>query len=87
MVLIGIEGFEWFPKSGLEVDVPYNQFKDVEFFKRSSPGAARINLLPNTFVMFYPQDAHMPGLNIDGEAGFIKKVVVKVRANLLTEVN
>jgi len=32
---------------------------------------------PGMFVLFMPQDAHMPGLAVK-EPGFIKKVVVKV---------
>ncbi|MFT5453236.1 MAG: biofilm protein TabA [Enterobacterales bacterium] len=86
-VLIGGEGFEWFTKDGLEVDVPYNKSKDVEFFKRSCPGTARVDVLPDTFVMFYPQDAHMPALIVDGKPEFIKKVVVKIKSDLLTEIN
>jgi len=86
-VLIGSEGFEWFTKKGLEVNVPYNESKDVEFFRRSWPGAARVDIFPDTFVMFYPQDAHMPALVVDGKSEFIKKVVVKIKAELLTEIN
>jgi biofilm protein TabA len=86
-VLIGSEGFEWFTKNGLEVDVPYSESKDVEFFKRSNPGSARVDLLPNTFIMFYPQDAHMPSLIVDGKSTFIKKVVVKIKADLLSVIN
>jgi len=82
-VLIGSEGFEWFTKNGLEVDVLYDKSKDVEFFKRSCPGTARVNIAPDSFVMFYPQDAHMPALIVDGKSEFIKKVVVKIKADLL----
>jgi biofilm protein TabA len=86
-VIIGSERFEWFTKNGLEVDVPYNASKDVEFFKRACPGTARVDVLPDTFVMFYPQDAHMPALIVDGKSAFIKKVVVKIKADLLLEIN
>lgn len=83
-VLIGSEGFEWSTKSGLEVEELYNKSKDVEFFKRSCPGTARFDVFGDTFVMFYPQDAHMPALNVDGKSEFIKKVVVKIKIDLLT---
>jgi len=82
-VLIGSEGFEWFTKNGLEVDVQYDKSKDVEFFKRSCRGTARVDIVPDSFVMFHPQDAHMPALIVNGKSEFIKKVVVKIKADLL----
>lgn len=84
-VITGVEGFEWFSKDELEVDTLYNEDKDVEFFKRSSAGPARVNITPHTFIMFYPQDAHMPSLSIGGKSEYIKKVVVKIKVGLLTE--
>ncbi|MBU1928128.1 YhcH/YjgK/YiaL family protein [bacterium] len=40
---------------------------------------------PETFVMLYPHDAHMAGLMIDVKPEFIKKVVVKIKKELLTQ--
>ena len=86
-VLSGNEGFEWFSRKGLTIDEPYNEASDVVFLKRSSLGEARINLSPGRFIVFYPEDAHMPALTVNGQAECIKKVVVKVKTDLLMTLN
>ncbi len=83
-VLIGGEAIEWFSRDGLAVDTPYDESKDAEFYKRIGPGPARVDLFPGTFVMLLPQDAHMPALMIEGKPELIKKVVVKIKVELLT---
>ncbi len=82
-VLVGAERFECFSKDELMVDVPYDETKDAEFYKRTFPGPVSINAQPGTFIMLFPQDAHMPGLMIDDKAERIKKVVVKINLELL----
>ena len=82
-VLISSEGMEWFSRDGLAVDTPYDESKDAEFYKRSSPGPGRIELSSGTFVMLFPHDAHMPGLMIEEKPELIKKVVVKISLELL----
>jgi biofilm protein TabA len=70
------------PLSGVEVmgytareDLPeadYDADKDISFY----PGLAEsyIPVKPGMFVIFFPQDAHAPGVTPDG----VKKVIVKV---------
>ncbi len=82
-VLSGGERFECFSKDELVVDVPYDETRDAEFYKRTAPGPVSINALPGTFIMLFPQDAHMPGLMIDEKAERVKKVVVKIKVDLL----
>jgi len=82
-VLSGSERVECFPREGLAVDTPYDESKDAEFYKRSGPAPTRIDLSPGTFVMLFPQDAHMPGLMIEERPELIKKVVVKISRGLL----
>ncbi len=82
-VLTGAEGFEWFPTDGLSTDIPYDESKDAEFYKRPHSGPARIDVYPGIFVVFSPQDAHMPTLMVGDTAELIKKVVVKVKTELL----
>ena len=69
-------------KSGVEVmgytareDLPeadYDADKDISFY----PGLAEsyIPVKPGMFAIFFPQDAHAPGVSPDG----VKKVIVKV---------
>ena len=82
-VLIGSEGCEWFPVQGLVTGVPYSDEKDAEFFQRPNAGPVRIAISPGLFVAFFPRDAHMPGLVMDGNPQQIKKVVVKISVDLL----
>jgi len=82
-VLMGGERIECFSRDELIVDTPYDESKDAEFYKRTCPGATRVDVFPGTFVMFFPQDAHMPALMIDEKPERIKKVVVKINVDLL----
>lgn len=82
-VISGGEGFECAFKSDLTIETPYDAAVEAEFYKRTSPGQTRVNVFPGTFVMLYPHDAHMPGLMIGDEARLVKKVVVKIKKELL----
>lgn len=82
-VLVGAEGFECAFCDGLSVETPYDVRADIEFYKREVPGITRVDVYPGTFVMFYPHDAHMPGLIIGNEEKVIKKVVVKIKKELI----
>lgn len=57
---------------------PYNQANDIEFFTVNGGE----NRLANSsrFFIFFPGDAHRPGLK-DAENSPVRKVVVKVRVN------
>lgn len=82
-VLAGGEGFECAFADTLEVETPYDASRDAAFYRRKVPGQSRVDVFPGTFVMLFPHDAHMAALMIGGRAERIKKVVVKVRAELL----
>lgn len=70
------------PLSGVEVmgytvrtnlsETEYDADKDISFY----PGLAEsyISVKPGMFAIFFPQDAHAPGISPDG----VKKVIVKV---------
>jgi biofilm protein TabA len=83
MVITGSEAIEWTPQTGLVVDKAYDKSKDVEFYKPNNSGQVRINVLPKTFVMLLPEDAHMPCLIPENKAKFVKKVVIKINVDLL----
>jgi len=78
------EGIEWAPIEGLDTVTEYDESRDVVFFSRALPGPGRINVYPGTFVVLFPQDAHRAQFVVDGTAEKIKKVVIKIRADLLT---
>jgi YhcH/YjgK/YiaL family protein len=56
----------------------YNETKDVEYFNVKE--GKTFSATPENFFIFFPEDAHMPGLKVDTIAP-IKKVVVKLRIN------
>ena len=82
-LLEGQEAIESTALNGLTVDTPYDPEKDVEFYvKRYSRNTVSL-LMPGLFIAFFPHDAHMPGVSVGGSPVFVKKVVVKIRAELL----
>lgn len=54
----------------------YDDTKDIEFFSVKEGKAFKAD--PELFFIFFPEDAHKPGLKIDTIAP-VRKVVVKVR--------
>jgi len=57
---------------------PYNQANDIEFF--TVRGGENRLATPGKFFIFFPEDAHRPGLK-DVDNSPVRKVVVKVRVN------
>ena len=84
-VLIGAEGFECSFTDTLSVCTPYDEEIDVQWYKRTIAGQTRVNVCPETFVMLYPHDAHMAALMTDLKSEHIKKVVVKIKTELLLD--
>lgn len=63
--------------SPLEVATPYNETKDVTFYR--DPAASTSCLLQaGDFALFFPADAHKPGCMAGGRDA-VRKVVVKIR--------
>lgn len=82
-VLVGAERFECASREGLEIETPYNANKDVVFYQPTSTRSVKVDLFPGTFIMLYPQDAHMPTLMVNDQPELIKKVVIKIKLALL----
>ena len=81
----GAEGIEWFPVEGLTVETPYDSAADVTFYRRPAPAPARVDVVPGSFVVLFPWDAHMPQLAVEGAPEMVKKVVVKIRRRIFWE--
>jgi len=81
--LIGTERFECAFTDMLLVQTPYDDAADVQWYKRDIPGQTRVDVSPDTFVMLYPHDAHMAALMTGERPEHVKKVVVKIKAELL----
>lgn len=61
--------------TSLQIKESYDAAKDVEFYSGSGQ---LITYSKSTFAIYYPHDAHKPGL-ISGAPGIIRKAVAKVR--------
>lgn len=79
----GVEGFECFCADTLTIKTPYDTTKDITFYEKNTICHSRIHVAEGYFVMFLPHDAHMPCLRVDNKEAYIKKVVIKIKAELL----
>jgi YhcH/YjgK/YiaL family protein len=61
-----------------EITDPYNPEKDVLFL--TVDGAKICPAAPDRFFIFFPDDAHRPGVK-DGENSQVRKIVVKVKVD------
>lgn len=66
---------------GLEVTEDRLAEKDVVFY-RAVPGETMVRLTAGMYAVFFPWDVHRPGCAA-GAPGPVRKVVVKVRAELV----
>lgn len=64
------------PVSGAKLSEPYNPENDVAFYTTEGDYHTAD---PESFFIFTPEDAHRPGIKIEGYDE-VKKVVIKVRA-------
>lgn len=77
-VLKGEEKVSCSPIESLKETKPYSEEIDAAFYSADiNYQPSYINLLPDYFAIFYPQDGHMPQLCID-KPQLVKKIVVKV---------
>jgi YhcH/YjgK/YiaL family protein len=74
-VLSGEEKMGYANLEKMEVAEAYNPEKDIAFLKGSGD---YITIKPGDFAIFFPHDAHQPGVVSNGTAK-VKKVVVKVK--------
>jgi YhcH/YjgK/YiaL family protein len=78
MALVGTERIDWFPLETLTATDTYDLGKDVQHYRRPGPAPASVDLQPGTFVVLFPEDAHMPQLVTASGDERVKKVVVKI---------
>jgi YhcH/YjgK/YiaL family protein len=76
-LLCGSEKIGFQSINGLKDSEPYDAQKDIVFYQNNGKGFF-VELEPDTFVVCFPQDAHMP-LVCAQQPQPIKKLVVKVK--------
>ena len=71
IVLEGCENMGYAPLSAMEASTEYSEEKDCQFLN----GAGNLlEVTANSFAVFFPQDAHMPG--VGEQVCEVKKIVV-----------
>lgn len=78
VVYQGLEYCGHTEQTTLTVTKPYITEKDVEKYMLPASASTLLTLGRGNFAVFYPQDAHQPGVQV-GTPGEILKVVIKFR--------
>lgn len=79
IVLGGRERIDWLPLTHTAVLKPYDEARELaELSPRPNAEALRLILQPGVFAIFFPADAHRPGIAPEAP-GPVRKVVFKVR--------
>ena len=78
VVFQGLEYCGHADQASLVVSKPYVAEKDVEKYAAPTAPSALLTLGGGNFAVFYPQDGHQPGVQVDGPSEILK-VVIKFR--------
>ena len=84
MLLSGTECITWWPTRDLTVVQPFAPDSDIAFYEQPESLGIPLILTPGRFAVFFPEDAHMPGLRTSDSPSPVKKVVIKIDATLLS---
>lgn len=74
----GVEVIEVADISKMTESIPYNPEKDVTFYEDYDKASVSI-IEAGAYGIFFPWDAHKPGLALNGNPDAVKKIVVKIR--------
>lgn len=81
IMLIGNEIISILPDNELEIDIPYSEEKDIQFyFEDKVNNVSNIKLSEGEFIIIYPGQAHKPGIELN-KPEYVKKMVLKVPVN------
>lgn len=83
MPLSGPEVHARFAQDNLEEDQPYDPERDAASFRHPDRFTALFTLHPGNFALYLPFEAHLTQGKTDPRPQELRKVVVKVRAELL----
>lgn len=70
------------PRASLIEDLAYDESRDLQFYSTKPPSYTRVAMSPGMFVVFYPEDGHLPMCREDSPVN-IKKIVAKVSVSRL----
>lgn len=81
--LSGPEVHSRFLAAGLDVREPYDADRDAAFYHHPDRFTALFTLAPGNFALYLPHEAHLSQGKTDPRPQPLRKVVIKVRAELL----
>lgn len=64
--------------SELSIEEPYNENKDIAFYKDSLAGR-KYTIMDGEFLVILPEEAHRPCIAVSEACMFVKKMVIKIR--------
>lgn len=73
----GREMIGYLPIEDLEIEAPYDNEKDIAFYKPVE-NFTKLNLRPGIFVVFFADEAHMPGCALN-KSQEVVKIVFKIK--------
>ncbi|NJK98480.1 MAG: DUF386 domain-containing protein [Bacteroidales bacterium] len=79
-VIRGKEKMGIIPVEKTEADQPFDTAKDIGFYQADEAAAKYYEANPEVFLIFFPGDAHRPGIKIAGTDSD-KKLVIKIKAD------
>jgi YhcH/YjgK/YiaL family protein len=79
VLLTGEEHIKIYATSELTSVTAYDPECDLEFYKQLPNPDAVLMMKPGKFAVFFPNDAHMPGLQAGHIKQLVKKAVAKIR--------
>lgn len=83
IVLSGKEMVVWYPLEGLQIRTTYDKEQDVAFYEQKSNESSTSILTPGHFMVFFPDDGHMPSISADKLPCQVKKVVIKIAVDCI----
>lgn len=79
----GSEMIDVTPRECLTPDTDYDEQNDIRFWKAVDVSAVRLTMMPDSFALVFPRDAHCPQLTPHSGIQDVKKVVIKIDVRLL----
>ena len=81
MSLMNSEAIDWYPRSALSIQTPYDPGRDRTLYHCPGNAPGRVGNFPGYFTVLFPDDAHMPKLMTGSMPVMVKKVVVKLNVS------
>ncbi|MBN2545091.1 MAG: YhcH/YjgK/YiaL family protein [Spirochaetes bacterium] len=85
-IQIGLEGREiikWQNAYKLKPNTVYNKENDIIFYDNPDIIFNSTILHSGIFAVFFPQDAHIPGIMVNDKPEPVKKAVIKIKLDLI----